>query len=74
MEKGYLVHLANTRAIQRYNGIKRTNDATDECFLAHLLRLNIQQAGHIYPKAMRHVDAVGIDARIIQTESRVGGA
>ena len=58
MEKGYLVHLANTLAIQRYNSIKRTNDATDASFLAHLLRLNILPAGHIYLKAMRHVHAV----------------
>mgnify|MGYP001817644356 CR=1 FL=1 len=28
MEKGYPVHLANTLAIQQYNGIKYTNDET----------------------------------------------
>jgi transposase len=55
MEKGYPVHLANTLAIQQYNGIKYTNDATDARFLAHLLRLNILPTGYIYPKAMRHV-------------------
>ena len=55
MDKGYPVHLANTLAIQQYNGIKYTNDATDARFLAHLLRLNILPTGYIYPKAMRHV-------------------
>jgi transposase len=29
MEKGYPVHLANTLAIQQYNGINYTNDETD---------------------------------------------
>ena len=55
MEQGYPVHLANTLAIQQYNGIKYTNDATDARYLAHLLRLNILPTGYIYPKAMRHV-------------------
>ena len=55
MEKGYPVQLANTLAIQQYNGIKYTNDATDARFLAHLLRLNILPTGYIYPKAMRPV-------------------
>jgi len=55
MDKGYPVHLANTLAIQQYNGIKYTNDATDARYLAELLRLNILPTGYIYPKAMRHV-------------------
>ena len=55
MDKGYCVHLANTLAIQQYNGIKHTNDETDARFLAHLLRLGILPTGHIYPKAMRHL-------------------
>lgn len=55
IDKGYPVHLANTLAIQQYNGIKHTNDETDARFLAHLLRLNILPTGFIYPKAMRHV-------------------
>ena len=33
MEQGYPVHLANTLAIQQYNGIKYTNDATDARYL-----------------------------------------
>ena len=55
IEHGYPVHLANTLAIQQYNGLKYTNDETDARFLAHLLRLNILPTGYIYPKAMRQV-------------------
>jgi transposase len=55
MEQGYPVHLANTLAIQQYNGIKYTNDATDARYLAHLLRLGILPTGYIYPKEARHV-------------------
>jgi len=55
IDQGYPVHLANTLAIQQYNGIKYTNDATDARFLAHLLRLNILPTGYIYPKAQRHI-------------------
>ena len=54
MDKGYPVHLANTLAIQQYNSIKYTNDATDARCLAHLLRLKILPTGYIYPKALRH--------------------
>jgi len=55
IEHGYPVHLANTLAIQQYNGLKYTDDETDARFLAHLLRLNILPTGYIYPKAMRQV-------------------
>ncbi len=55
VEQGYAVHLANTLAIQQYNGLKYTNDETDARFLAHLLRLNILPTGYIYPKAQRQV-------------------
>ena len=55
IEHGYPVHLANTLAIQQYNGIKYTTDETDARYLAHLLRLGILPTGYIYPKAMRHV-------------------
>jgi transposase len=33
IERGYPVHLANTLAIQQYNGLKYTNDETDARFL-----------------------------------------
>ena len=55
IERGYPVHLANTLAIQQYNGLKYTDDETDARFLAHLLRLNILPTGYIYPKARRQV-------------------
>ena len=55
MEKGYPVHLANTLAIQQYNGIKHTNDETDARYLAHLLRLGILPTGFIYPKKARQL-------------------
>jgi transposase len=55
MELGYPLHLANTLAIQQYNGIKHTNDQTDARYLAHLLRLGILPTGFIYPRPMRAV-------------------
>ena len=55
IELGYPVHLANTLAIQQYNGIKYTNDESDARFLAHLLRLDILPTGFIYPKPMRYL-------------------
>lgn len=55
IEAGYPLHLANTLAIQQYNGIKHTNDQTDARYLAHLLRLGILPTGFIYPKTMRAV-------------------
>lgn len=53
MERGYQLHLANTTAIQQYNGMKRTNDYTDAKWLAELLRLNLLSEGYIYPKEER---------------------
>src|SRR4026209_2849080 len=55
MEKGYRVHLANTAAIQQYNGLKYTDDDSDARWLAHLLRLGILPEGCIYPKQERMV-------------------
>ena len=55
MEKGYRVHLANTAAIQQYNGLKYTDDDSDARWLAHLLRLGILPEGYIYPKQERAV-------------------
>jgi hypothetical protein len=39
MDKGYRLHLANTAAIQQYNGLKYTDDDSDARWLAYLLRL-----------------------------------
>lgn len=55
MDLGYPVYLANTLAIQQYNGLKYTDDLTDARFLAQLLRLKILPTGYIYPKQLRPV-------------------
>jgi transposase len=55
MEAGYRVHLANTAAIQQYGGLKYTDDRSDACWLAHLLRLRLLPEGYIYPKEERAV-------------------
>ncbi len=53
MDAGYRVHLANTAAIQQYEGLKYTDDPYDARWLAHLLRLGILPEGYIYPKEER---------------------
>lgn len=55
MDREYRVHLANTSAIKQYEGLKRTDDAHDAVWLAHLLRLGILPQGYIYPKQERAV-------------------
>jgi len=55
MAEGYKMHLANTAAIQQYEGLKYTNDHSDARWLAHLLRLGVLPEGHIYPRAERPV-------------------
>ena len=55
MKKGYRLHLANTAAIQQYNGLKYTDDHSDARWLAHLLRLGVLPEGYIYPKQERVV-------------------
>ena len=55
MEQGYKVHLANTAAIQQYEGLKYTDDDSDARWLAHLLRLGVLPEGYIYPRAERPV-------------------
>jgi len=55
MDKGHKVHLANTAAIQQYEGLKYTDDQYDARWLAHLLRLGVLPQGHIYPKQHRPV-------------------
>lgn len=55
MDAGYKVHLANPAGIQKYKGLKHSNDAYDSFWLAHLLRLNILPEGYIYPKKDRPV-------------------
>ena len=48
METGYQVHLANTRAIQQYGGLKYTDDHSDARWLTPLLRLGLLPEGYIY--------------------------
>lgn len=55
MDKGHKLHLANTAAIQQYQGLKHTDDHSDANWLAHLLRLGVLPQGYIYPKAERAV-------------------
>jgi transposase len=55
MEQGYKLHLANTAAIQQYEGLKYTDDHSDARWLGHLLRLGVLPEGHIYPRAERPV-------------------
>ena len=55
MAAGYKVHLANTAAIQQYEGLKYTDDHSDTRWLAHLLRLGVLPEGYIYPRAERPV-------------------
>jgi transposase len=55
MEQGYKVHLANTAAIQQYEGLKYTDDHSDARWLAHLLRLGVLPEGYIYPKQERAI-------------------
>jgi transposase len=55
MAADYEVHLANTAAIQQYEGLKYTDDQSDARWLAHLLRLGVLPEGYIYPKEERAV-------------------
>lgn len=52
---GYKVRLANPAAMDRYEGLKNTDDETDAFFLAELSRLKILPEGYIYPKETRPV-------------------
>ena len=55
MQAGYVVKLANTAAVQPYDGLKHAEDRYDAFFLAHLLRLGILPTGYIYPREQRAV-------------------
>ena len=55
MDQGHRIHLANTAAIQQYEGLKYTDDHSDARWLAHILRLGILPQGYIYPKEERAV-------------------
>lgn len=55
MDAGYPVHLANPSAIQKYRGLKYSDDQHDAFWLAEMLRLGILPEGYIYPKEERPV-------------------
>jgi transposase len=52
---GFTVHLANTTAIKKYDGLKHSGDEADARYLAHLLRLGILPTGTILPPEHRAV-------------------
>lgn len=54
-EAGYQVHLANPCAIQKYSGLKHSDDKHDAFWLAEMLRLGILPQGYIYPKEERPI-------------------
>ena len=54
-EAGFVVKLANTGAIKKYDGLKHSGDETDARQLAHLLRLGILPTGSILPPEHRAV-------------------
>jgi len=67
---GYRVHLANTTAIKRYEGIKHSGDETDAAYLAHLLRLGILPTGYICPPEERAVrDLARKRLQLVRTRS-----
>jgi len=55
MEEGYQVHLANPAGIQKYKGLKYSDDEHDAFWLAEMLRLGILPEGYIYPKEDRPI-------------------
>jgi len=59
MEAGYRVHLANTAAIKKYEGLKYSGDAADAAYLAQLLRLGLLPEGYIYPREARAARDLG---------------
>jgi len=54
-EADYPVHLAKPAEMQKYSGLKQTDDETDALWLAEMLRLGILPTGYICPKAERPV-------------------
>jgi transposase len=53
--EGYTVHLANPSAIQKYTGLKYSDDRHDAFWLAEMMRLGILPEGYIYPKEDRPI-------------------
>ena len=55
MESGYRVCLANPAAIQKYRGLKYSDDASDALWLTEMLRLGILPQGYVYPRVHRPI-------------------
>lgn len=55
MDEDYKLHLANPAKIQKYKGLKHSDDKTDSFWLAEMLKLGILPEGYIYPKEMRGI-------------------
>jgi transposase len=55
MEADYAVHLANTAAIKKYEGLKYSGDIADAAYLAQLLRLGLLPEGYINPREDRPI-------------------
>lgn len=70
-DHGYRVHLANTAAIQQYEGLKHGDDESDARWLATLLRLGLLPEGHIYPRRERGVrDLVRKRSQLVRNHTR----
>jgi transposase len=68
---GYHVHLANTTASRQYSGLKHTDDGTDACWLADLLRLGVLKEGYIYPQKQRGIrDLLRKRGQLVQQRTR----
>jgi hypothetical protein len=50
MAEGHTLHIANPTAIQKYSGLKYSDNQHDEFWLAEMLQLGILPEGDIYPK------------------------
>jgi transposase len=71
MDEGYRVHLANPAAIQKYSGLKHSDDASDAAWLAEMLRLNVLPEGYIYPKAERPIRDLLTETRALGTSENL---
>lgn len=70
MDNDYKLHLANPAGIQKYKGLKYTDDKHDAFWLAHLLRLGILPEGYIYKKEERPIrDLLRKRMHIVQLRS-----
>jgi len=53
MVAGNVVHLANTTAIKKYDGLKHTGDEADATYLAKQLRVGLLPVGYVHPRETR---------------------